>query len=127
VDDMKFYYDLILIDAAPALPVSDPMLLAPELDGVLLVVKAGTTQRELVERAVEIIDPNRDRILGVVLNNMNNTLPYYHDYRYYGYEYRTRKSQAHIAAKARDRRGKTNHRHRSNPDSKGDTSRSHSR
>ena len=127
VDDMKFYYDLILIDAAPALPVSDPMLLAPKMDGVLLVVKAGSTQQELVELAVEIIDPNRERILGVVLNNMNNTLPYYHDYRYYGYEYRTRKSQAHIAARARDRRGKKSNRHRNDPDSQGDTHRSHSR
>jgi capsular exopolysaccharide synthesis family protein len=124
VDDMKFYYDLILIDTAPALPVSDPMLLAPKLDGVLLVVKAGTTQKEIVLRALDIMDPLRQRVLGIVLNNMNNILPYYHDYRYYGYEYRTRKTQEKIVEQARDRRGR-----KKSPGGKGDsrtdTSRSH--
>ncbi|MDH3891980.1 MAG: CpsD/CapB family tyrosine-protein kinase [candidate division Zixibacteria bacterium] len=124
VDDMKFYYDLILVDAAPALPVSDPMLLAPKLDGALLIVKAGATQKEIVLRALDIVDPLRQRFLGVVLNNMNNTLPYYHDYRYYGYEYRTRKTQEKIVEQARDRRGR-----KKNPsgeaDAPTDTSRSH--
>ncbi len=87
LDEMKFYYDLILVDCAPLLPVSDPMLLAPKMDGIVLVVKAGTTQSEIVSRAVEILESDRDKILGVVLNNMNNTLPYYYDYNYYGYEY----------------------------------------
>lgn len=87
VDDMKLYYDLILVDTAPVLPVSDPMLLAPKMDGVVLVVKAGATQREVVRRAVDIIDAGRHKMLGVVLNNMNNSLPYYYDYSYYGYDY----------------------------------------
>ncbi len=104
VDDMKFYYDLILVDAAPALPVSDPMLLAPKMDGTLLVVKAGATQKEIALRALDIIDPLRQKVLGVVLNNMDNALPYYHDYRYYGYEYRTKSTQQKIAERARDRR-----------------------
>lgn len=116
VDDMKFYYDLILIDSAPALPVSDPMLLAPKLDGVLLVVKAGSTQKEIVLRALDIVDPLRQRVLGIVLNNMNNTLPYYHDYRYYGYEYGTRKTQEKIVEQARDRRER-----KKKPDGRGDS------
>lgn len=123
VDDMKFYYDLILIDAAPALPVSDPMLLAPKLDGTLLVVKAGSTQKEIVLRALDIVDPLRQRVLGVVLNNMNNTLPYFHDYRYYGYEYRTRKTQEKIVEQARDRRGRK--KGSGGSDSRTDASRSH--
>lgn len=87
VDEMKFYYDLILVDSAPILPVSDPMLLSSRLDAILLVVKAGATQREIVDRAVDILSANRHRILGVILNNMNNSLPYYYDYKYYGYDY----------------------------------------
>lgn len=88
VNDMKFYYDLILVDCAPLLPVSDPMLLASKIDSSLLVVKAGATQRELVERALGIIDPAQNKVLGVVLNNMNHSLPYYFDYDYYQYDYR---------------------------------------
>ncbi len=48
--DLKFYYDMILVDSPPVIPVSDPMLLAPEVDGVLLVIKAGVTQREITRR-----------------------------------------------------------------------------
>ncbi len=91
IDEMRFYYDLIVVDCAPILPVSDPMLLAGQVDGVLLVVKAGETQKEIVQRAVDILDVNRKQVIGVVLNNVNNSLPFYYDYRYYGYEYRPEK------------------------------------
>ncbi len=87
VDEMKFYYDIILIDCSPILPVSDPMLLASKVDGVLMVVKAGETQKEVAQRALAIIDPEKNNILGVVLNNMNHTLPYYYNYDYYRYDY----------------------------------------
>ncbi len=87
VDEMKFYYALILVDTVPLLPVSDPMLLAPKMDGIVLVVNVGATQREVVSRAVDVIDTSRDKVLSVVLNDMNNSLPYYYDYSYYGYDY----------------------------------------
>ncbi len=90
IEEVKFYYDLILIDSPPVIPVSDPMLLAREVDGIVLVVKAGTTQREVVARSVEIIGSTQAKILGVVLNNASNTLPYYYDYGYYGYRYDNR-------------------------------------
>lgn len=88
VNDFKFYYDLILLDCAPLLPVSDPMLLASKVDGVLLVVKAGSTSRDVVRRGVEILKRDKDRIIGVAMNNVSNTLPYYYDYSYYHYDYR---------------------------------------
>lgn len=90
IEQMKFSYDLVLVDGAPILPVSDPMLLAPKVDNLLLVVKAGTTQKDVVARAVEILGSSRRQILGVVLNNMNNSLPYQYDYSYYGYEYKNK-------------------------------------
>lgn len=87
LEEVKFYYDLILIDSPPIIPVSDPMLLANEVDGVILVVKAGETQREVVSRSVEIINADRPKLLGVILNNVGNTLPFYYDDHYYGYHY----------------------------------------
>jgi len=87
LEELNFYYDLILIDCAPVLPVSDPMLLASEMDGVLMVVKAGTTQREVVKRAIGLLQSDNSRFLGVVMNNLNNSLPYYYSDGYYGYEY----------------------------------------
>ena len=87
-EELKFYYDFILIDAAPLLPVSDPMLLASKVDGIIMVVKAGATQKEVVRRAVEILNPKQNNLIGVTFNNMNHSLPYYYDYGYYQYEYK---------------------------------------
>ncbi|RKX28461.1 MAG: hypothetical protein DRP47_04285 [Candidatus Zixiibacteriota bacterium] len=112
VNEMKFYYDLVLVDCAPVLPVSDPMLLASKLDAIILVIKAGETQKEVVERAVDILGSNGSRILGVVLNNMNNSLPYYYDYKYYNYNSSTDKSRH--KRKARQISSNSQHSHRKN-------------
>ena len=90
IEEVKFFYDLILVDSPPIVPVSDPMFLAQEVDGVVLVVKAGVTQREVVSRSVGIIRSGDARLIGVVLNDMSSTLPYYYDYGYYGYRYEQR-------------------------------------
>ena len=101
IEQMKYYYDLVIIDAAPVLPVSDPMLLASKVDSILLVVKAGSTQKDVVVRAVDILDPGRNRILGVILNNMNSSLPAQYDYRYYGYDYKPAKPEGKKPPRAR--------------------------
>ena len=90
VRELKFYYDLLIMDSPPVLPVSDPMMLAQSVDGVILVIKAGETAREIVLRSVEIMRSNRTNILGVVLNNARNRLPYYYDYSHYHYDYSQR-------------------------------------
>jgi capsular exopolysaccharide synthesis family protein len=88
LEEMRFYYDLILVDCAPILPVSDPMLLASSMDGVILVVKAGATQREVAKRATLLLKDDKTRLLGVVLNNLSNVLPYYYKESYYGYDHK---------------------------------------
>lgn len=101
IAEMKFFYDLVFIDSAPIIPVSDPMLLAPETDGVLIVVKAGDTQRAVVERSLNIIRSAGSHLVGVVLNNITRTLPHYYSEDYYGYEY----PNSHGAGKAAPRKG----------------------
>jgi capsular exopolysaccharide synthesis family protein len=88
--ELRPAYDLILIDCAPLLPVSDPMLLASEVDGVLLIVKAGKTSRELVKRATEILRSTSGHLLGVVMNNLASVLPSHYDYNSYHYDYYSR-------------------------------------
>jgi len=87
IQELKFYYDHLIIDSPPVIPVSDPMLLAQAIDGVLLVVKAGETASQVARRAVDIMTNNRANVLGVVLNNARNSLPYYYDYSHYHYNY----------------------------------------
>jgi protein-tyrosine kinase len=87
----QFYYEMIIVDSAPIIPVSDPLILSSEVDGICMVVKAGSTQREVVIRACELIEQaGGARLLGVVLNNVKQALPYYYNHKYYGYQYHSR-------------------------------------
>jgi capsular exopolysaccharide synthesis family protein len=84
-DKLAFYYDVVIVDSAPVLAVSDTLYLCSELQAVLLVVLAGVTPREVVHRANNVLQDAHANIVGVVLNNANEVLPYYYDYEYYGY------------------------------------------
>jgi protein-tyrosine kinase len=85
--ELRFYFDQIIVDSPPVIPISDPLLLAEHVEGVLLVIKGGATQREVVGRAANLLSNARVKILGVVLNDFEEVLPYYYKDRYYGYQY----------------------------------------
>ena len=82
---LKTQFDLIIVDAPPVLPVTDPGILASQADGVLLVVRAGKTQRKTVVAAQELLKKARANLLGCVLTHVEYYLPgyakYYHYYR----------------------------------------------
>ncbi|MFP4143657.1 MAG: polysaccharide biosynthesis tyrosine autokinase [Phycisphaeraceae bacterium] len=63
-------YDLILIDAPPALLTSDTRLLAKQADAVMLVVRARNDKRGMVQRLLREIDGHRADVLGLVLNGV---------------------------------------------------------
>jgi capsular exopolysaccharide synthesis family protein len=84
-EKIKFYYDIVIVDSAPIIPVSDPMLISSVVDGVILVLMAGMTPRNVSLRAKNILLDADATILGVVVNNHSEVLPYYYDYKYYGY------------------------------------------
>lgn len=76
--------DYVLCDSPPALPVTDAAVLAPQVDGVILVLKAGKTRREPAQRAKAIFDQVGANLLGVVLNDARDcagTDSYYHERR----------------------------------------------
>ena len=62
--------DLVLIDSPPVLPVADAAVLAPLVDGVLLVLEAGETRRQAAEWATESLRQVGARVIGVVLNRV---------------------------------------------------------
>jgi non-specific protein-tyrosine kinase len=61
--------DLVLFDASPLVPVTDGAVLGTKVDGVLLVVRAGRTRREHVERAKDLLERARAHTIGAVLND----------------------------------------------------------
>jgi protein-tyrosine kinase len=83
---VSFYYDVVIVDSAPVLAVSDTLFLCSEIDSVMLVVLAGVTPREVAIRARNVLLDSNAHIGGVVLNNASGVLPYYYDYKYYSYD-----------------------------------------
>ncbi len=67
--------------------MSDPLVIGPEMDGVILVIKAGKTKKEVVKRAKNLMVDSGMNVLVTILNNYGEVLPYYYDYKYYGYKY----------------------------------------
>lgn len=63
------YFDWILIDSPPAVPVSDPSLMADLCDGVLLVVQAGVTPFDVAQKITQ--EYREKRLVGVVLNRID--------------------------------------------------------
>jgi len=86
VAELRANFDLVIIDSAPVLPVADAFFISSNCDGVLLVVMAGKTPVEVVARAGELLSEGGANLLGAVINNVEEVLPYYYDYHYYGYK-----------------------------------------
>lgn len=79
-------FDIVVFDAPPVVPVSDPLHYLDAVDGTLYLVMAGQTHREVAQRGVEILRSAGANVLGVVANNLAEVLPYYYDKKYYGYD-----------------------------------------
>jgi capsular exopolysaccharide synthesis family protein len=72
--------DFVLFDAPPVIAVTDAAVLASRVDGVLLVIKAGTTKRDHAKRAKALLDKVNAHVVGAVLNNIKVDTSYYSYY-----------------------------------------------
>lgn len=87
LQELKEHFDIILIDAPPVLAVTDSQILSTLTDGVLFVTSYGTTEKDAVVRAKELIEKVGGKILGVIMNKMpSDTKGSYTGYYYYSYE-----------------------------------------
>jgi capsular exopolysaccharide synthesis family protein len=66
LDQLRTRFDRVILDTPPVLPLADVAVLAPIVDGTLLVVRAGVTPKPAIENALRAFDSSR--LLGVVLN-----------------------------------------------------------
>ncbi len=72
VDELSRRYDFVIIDSPPVLNVADASLLAPTVDGAIIVVDAGKTRRTQLAHAAERLTASGGRVLGMVLNKARN-------------------------------------------------------
>ena len=71
IETLAEQYEKILLDSPPVNSVTDPVILSRIVDGVLVVVRAGETKREVVQLARDQLRDAETLILGGVLNNVD--------------------------------------------------------
>jgi tyrosine-protein kinase Etk/Wzc len=92
IDELKSRFDVVIFDSPPVLPITDAVLLAAHVDGVVLVYEAGRTARSALLRTKAQLESAGAKILGVVLNHIKPeteaavNYPNYRRYKYYGEE-----------------------------------------
>ncbi|MED4099321.1 CpsD/CapB family tyrosine-protein kinase, partial [Priestia megaterium] len=81
--EMKEEFDMVIFDTPPVLAVADAQILANQVDGSILVVSSGKTDKEAAVKAKELLLKANAKVLGAVLNNrkMEEGSDYYY---YYG-------------------------------------------
>jgi len=70
LDNVKSHFDFVIVDSPPILPLVDMNILSRLVDGLVLVVKAGATPKDLVKKAVNSLPAKN--VIGVVLNGADD-------------------------------------------------------
>jgi Mrp family chromosome partitioning ATPase len=73
--EAKARFDIVLLDSPGIIPYTDSTLLAHEADAVVLVIKAGSTNREVVERARHVLGVPPEKLIGAILNSLEYVIP----------------------------------------------------
>jgi Mrp family chromosome partitioning ATPase len=67
VEQLEAWFDWIVIDSPPVLPLADTSLWSRLADGVLLVTRKGTTEKRQLKRGLEAIE--KSKLLGALINS----------------------------------------------------------
>jgi capsular exopolysaccharide synthesis family protein len=87
MEKLQEQYDRIIVDSPPITAVTDSAVLAKFVDGVMLVVHAGVTPRQVVKTGLEQVQGVDANVLGAVLNDVDTGKESYYYYQYYYYYY----------------------------------------
>lgn len=95
-------YDAVILDTPPLNVVTDALVLGTIADGVVLIARAGTTDKRALMYAAEQLGNIRASVVGAVLNDVdfdnNRYYGSYGPYGYYQYNYRYQMKSAEAAA-----------------------------
>jgi capsular exopolysaccharide synthesis family protein len=70
MEQLEGWFDWIVIDSPPVLPLADTSLWSRLADGILLVTRKGTTQKQQLQRGLEAIE--KSKLLGALMNSSSN-------------------------------------------------------
>ncbi|HRX06612.1 MAG TPA: polysaccharide biosynthesis tyrosine autokinase [Kiritimatiellia bacterium] len=93
-------YDHVVVDAPPLLGLSDSLVLLPQMDAVLFVVRYGVTHGLMARHAMTRIETSGTPCLGCIMNGVNfkAMANYYYYRRYGGYAYAPPEASSESAA-----------------------------
>jgi succinoglycan biosynthesis transport protein ExoP len=75
--ELEAAYDYVLIDTPPLLLVTDPLLLAPMVEGIVLVTRAGRDTKPALKSAISMLNKPQIHVLGYVINGASMMSTYY--------------------------------------------------
>lgn len=90
LDQAREEFDLVILDAPPLLGFPEPLQMAAAVDGVIVVTRAGQTERRAVAAVLNTLGHLRANVVGLVLNEVKKEMGsgyYYYGYGYYGKNY----------------------------------------
>ena len=87
IDGLYPLYNFIIFDTPPLLGLADAAITSTQTDGVIMVVRSGKTPKDAVQQAKRILEGVNAKVLGVVLNAMENSTMKYGYHSYYQYYY----------------------------------------
>jgi Mrp family chromosome partitioning ATPase len=82
---LESQFDAVIMDSPPVIAVTDAAILAPRVDGVVLVIRSEKTLREALLRSNVLLQNVNAKIFGVLINGFNVTHRYGSYYKYYTY------------------------------------------
>ena len=91
-------FDWVIVDTPPVLAVTDAVILAQHVSGVVFVVGSEMTRRVHAQRALETLQSGHPRSVTVVLNRVDFNRNKYYYSRYYGYQYKSYYGQSQPGA-----------------------------
>ncbi len=82
MEQLEAWFDWIVIDSPPVLPLADTSLWSRLADGILLVTRTGITEKQQLQRGIEAIE--KSKLLGALVNSSSNAshADYYQRYSY---------------------------------------------
>jgi len=81
LSQLKEKYDYIILDTPPVIPVTDAGLIGSQVDGVIMVIQAGRTQKGVIKHGEGLLRQANAKLLGYIVTNIQYHVPAY-IYRY---------------------------------------------
>jgi len=78
MDQLKGFFDWIVIDSPPILPLADTSVWTRLSDGILLITREGITEKKLLQRGLEAIESTK--LIGAVINSSTHSSDGYYYY-----------------------------------------------